>query len=269
MVNLSQPQQTALPTMYDLPSEEVGESGLPDQFHPLQAELLRLTFQPRTYPSDRVFSAMDLNIYYDENNTRRFKRPDWFAVVGVSRLYEERDLRLSYVMWQEQVNPFLVVELLSPSTQKEDLGEITPQPDKAPTKWQVYEQILQVPYYVVYDRQNTSFQAFHLQGKRYQELQISNNRLWFPELELGLGLWQGRYEAVDRFWLRFYDTFNWITTPSEQVDEERQRAEQEHQRAEQEHQRAEQERQRAEQERQRAERLQRLLLENGINPDDV
>jgi hypothetical protein len=27
------------------------------------------------------------------------KRPDWFAVVGVPRLYEERDLRLSYVLW--------------------------------------------------------------------------------------------------------------------------------------------------------------------------
>ncbi len=101
--------------MYDLPSEEVGESGLPDQqsdwtwrmrfavprsqFHRIQAELLEQTFQPCTYSSEQVFSAMDLNIYYDENNTRRYKRPDWFGVAGVSRLYAERDLRMSYVIW--------------------------------------------------------------------------------------------------------------------------------------------------------------------------
>ena len=51
------------------------------------------------------------------------KRPDWFLVVGVSRFYNERDLRLSYVMWQEEVSPMVVVELLSPGTEKEDLGQ--------------------------------------------------------------------------------------------------------------------------------------------------
>jgi hypothetical protein len=35
----------SLPTMYDLPSEEVGESGLPDIFHIFQSQLLRETFQ--------------------------------------------------------------------------------------------------------------------------------------------------------------------------------------------------------------------------------
>ncbi|MEY2978569.1 MAG: hypothetical protein RLZZ435_2708, partial [Cyanobacteriota bacterium] len=35
-----------LPTMYDLPSEEVGEPGLPDEFHRLQAELMEKTYQP-------------------------------------------------------------------------------------------------------------------------------------------------------------------------------------------------------------------------------
>jgi len=31
-------------------------------------------------------------------------------------------LRRSYVTWQEGKNPFIVVEFLSPGTQKEDLG---------------------------------------------------------------------------------------------------------------------------------------------------
>ena len=228
--------------MYDLPSEEVGESGLPDQYHPIQAQLLEQTFQPRTYPLERVFSAMDLNIYYDENNTRRYKRPDWFGVVGVSRLYEERDLRLSYVVWQEGINPFIVVELLSPSTQAQDLGQVEADPDGNPTKWQVYEQILQVPYYVVYDRQQDAFRVFHLENNCYQELEISNNRLWLEELELGLGLWQGIHKGIDRLWLRFYDTSgDWIPTSEERADREQQRAD----------------------------RFRNLLIENGIDPDGI
>ena len=38
-----------LPTMYDLPSEEIGDAGLPDQYHLWQAELLAQTFLPPNY----------------------------------------------------------------------------------------------------------------------------------------------------------------------------------------------------------------------------
>ncbi len=36
-----------LPTMYDLPSEEIGDPGLPDQYHFWEGELLSETFIPR------------------------------------------------------------------------------------------------------------------------------------------------------------------------------------------------------------------------------
>jgi len=267
MVNLSHPRQKTLPTMYDLPSEEVGEPGLPDQFHPVQAELLRLTFAPRTYDRDRVFSAMDLNIYYDVNNTRRYKRPDWFGVVGVPRFYEDRDLRLSYVIWQEGVSPFIAVELLSPSTQAQDLGQIEADPEGNPTKWEVYEQILKVPYYVVYDRKQDNFRAFHLEGDRYRELSLTDKRLWFEELGLGLGLWKGQHEGVDRYWLRFYDAANeWIPTPEERALYEKERALQEKERERQAKEQALQEKER---ERQRADRLEALLRANNIDPDEI
>lgn len=45
------PQET-MPTMYDLPSKLVGESGLPDEFHRIQADLLSETCQPLTYSSE-------------------------------------------------------------------------------------------------------------------------------------------------------------------------------------------------------------------------
>ncbi len=108
--------------MYELPSEDPEEPGKPDEFHLWQAELLSQTFRPPTYPPERVFVASDLNLYYDPLNTGWYKRPDWFAVVDVSRLYQGQDLRLSYVLWQEGVRPVVAIELLSPGTQDEDLG---------------------------------------------------------------------------------------------------------------------------------------------------
>jgi hypothetical protein len=50
------PPWETLPTMYDLPSENPEEPGLPDEFHDFQPQLLRETCQSSlTYP--RRFSA--------------------------------------------------------------------------------------------------------------------------------------------------------------------------------------------------------------------
>ena len=97
--------------MYDLLGENPEEPGLPDEFHLLQPEILRLTFRPPTYTADTIFTASDLNLYYDPRHPQWYKRPDWFGVLGVPRLYEGKDLRLSYVTWQEGTSPFVVVEL--------------------------------------------------------------------------------------------------------------------------------------------------------------
>ncbi|MFP4693502.1 MAG: Uma2 family endonuclease [Halothece sp.] len=271
------PKET-LPTMYDLPSEDPEESGLPDEFHNLQPQLLRETFQPLTYSTEEIFIGTDLNLYYDVHHPLWYKRPDWFAVVGVSRFYEAQDLRLSYVIWQEGVSPLVVVELLSPGTEKEDLGQ-TPltspliwgnEGGQPPTKWEVYERILRIPYYVVFNRYTDELQVFALQGERYQELNLEGRQFWIPSVELGLGVWQGTYDGINRQWLRWFDANgNWMPTLAEQREQERERANQQQQQVEQEKQRAEQEKQRAEQEKQRAERLAKKLRELGIDPDTL
>ena len=243
------PAKEVLPTMYDLPSEEVEDPGLPDQFHIWQPRLLEDTFIPPTYPPERVLVASDLNLYYDSRNPLWYKRPDWFAAVGVSRLYEAREMRLSYVVWQEGVNPFVMVELLSPGTEKEDLGQSVRDVVKPPSKWEVYERILRIPYYIVYSRYTNELRIFELRGTQYQELTLNEKRFWFSELELGLGLWQGSYQGVDELWMRWYDaTNNWIPTPTELAEVERQQ------------------RQLAEQ---RAERLAAQLRDLGVNPEEL
>ncbi|PSB41288.1 hypothetical protein C7B67_26840 [filamentous cyanobacterium Phorm 6] len=278
------PRET-LPTMYDLPSENAEEPGLPDEFHGLQPQLLSYTFRPSNYSASQIFSGADMNLYYDARHPLWYKRPDWFGVVGVSRLYDEVDMRLSYVVWQEGINPFVVVELLSPGTEKEDLrendgrelptasdnlagnGHINPEPteEKPARKWEVYEQILRIPYYVVFSRYTDRMRAFKLEGAHYQELELSDSRVWMPEIDLGLGLWQGEYLGVDRLWLRWYDSEgNWVPTPEEQ---ERSRAEHEQQRANLEQQRANLEQQRAELAETRLESLMQRLRESGIDPD--
>jgi Uma2 family endonuclease len=260
--NPPRPPQETMPTMYDLPSELIGESGLPDEFHCIQADLLTQTCQPSNYSSEEILLASDLNLYYDPRHTLWYKRPDWYMVLGVAGASWQQDLRLSYVVWQEGISPFLVVELLSPGTEQEDLGKTLREVNQPPTKWEVYERILRVPYYVVYDRYENHLRIFQLIGTRYEAVPLPENRFWLEELELGLGLWQGTYQQTTGLWLRWYNLQGWIPTLAE-------RAEQERQRAEREQQRAEQERQKAEQERQRAERLAEYVRSLGIDPDNL
>ncbi len=234
------PQRRPLPTMYDLPSENPEDPGLPDVFHIYQPQLLEETFLPPFYPPERFFVATDLNLYYDVNHPTWYKRPDWFVALRVPRLYKGRDMRMSYVIWQEKEPPFMVVELLSESTKKEDLGKTTFK--KIPTKWQVYEKILRIPYYIVFSRDPDEFRAFQRGGRRFREIFPENGRLWLLELNLGLGLWHGNYKGIERQWLRWYDANGkWIPIAEEKAriaEEEKQRAEEKARQAEEKEQEA-------------------------------
>jgi Uma2 family endonuclease len=87
--------------------------------------------------------------------------------VGVYRVFDQRELRLSYVMWQEIIAPLVMVELLSPKTEKEYLGRTLREVNQPPTKWEVYERIVRVPYYVIFDVYTDQLQAFQLVADRY------------------------------------------------------------------------------------------------------
>ncbi|MBI1763596.1 MAG: Uma2 family endonuclease [Acidobacteria bacterium] len=265
------PPQETLPTMYDLPSEELGQLGMPDLFHEWQARLLSETFQPPGFAREEIFTASDLNLYYDEQgkSRSRCKRPDWFAVVGLPK-EKYPGMRFSYVVWDEAVIPLIVAELLSPSTQRSDLGQAPRDEDNSPTKWDVYEKWLRIPYYVTFSRYTDEVRSFRLKNQRYEEVALENGMLWVAEAQLGLGLWRGRYLGEERLWLRWRDRAgNWIPTPAERAEQERARAEQEHTRAEQEHARAEQERLAKEAAQQRAQLLAAKLRELGIDPDQL
>jgi Uma2 family endonuclease len=233
-----------LPTMYDLPSEDPEEMGLPDEFHDAQPDLLKETCRLTT--TDDFFIGADLNLYYDVKHTNWYKRPDWFLVLGVPASESIAGSRLSYVMWQEGMTPFLMVELLSPGTEAEDLGQTLRIVGKPPTKWQVYEQVLRVPYYAIFDRYTSLFRIFCLQATQYVELTINGQGFWFPEIELGLGIWTGSYQGMQGQWLRWYDrSGTWLVTNQEETLQAKQEIVEANLRAEEANLRADREREKA------------------------
>jgi hypothetical protein len=130
-------------------------------------------------------------------------------------------------------------------------GQTLREANQPPTKWEVYERVLRVPYYMVFNGRTNHLRAFQLVGSSYTELELSESRVWMKDIQLGLRLWRGCYGEIVRIWLRWYDAEgNWILTP-----EERER------------QRAEQESQRLERERRRVERLVEQLRSLGVEPD--
>jgi len=237
------PRET-LPTMYDLPSEDPEEPGLPDQFHDLQPQLLSRTLKLSGYPSDSYFTASDLNLYYDVNHYLWYKRPDWFLAIDVPRLYDSKDLRRSYVVWQEGKSPYVAIEFLSPGTEVEDLGRFYKETSKVakaksetpavnpgengseqtatkpPAKLEVYERYLRIPHYLVYSRYTQRLRYFKLDGGQYREQSLNpeNAIAWLADLEIGLGIWEGVFEGISGSWLRWCDrTGNWLLTDTEQV----------------------------------------------------
>ncbi|ESA36116.1 restriction endonuclease [Leptolyngbya sp. Heron Island J] len=222
--------------MYDLPSEYPEEPGLPDEFHDLQPQLLSRTLYLSNYSRENWFSASDLNLYYDVNHALWHKRPDWFLVVGVPRLYEGKTLRRSYVTWQEGASPYVVVEFVSPGTEPDDLGRFY-QPKTSllakakpkaldaadeqspPGKLEMYERYLRVPHYIVYSRHSQKLRYFRLQGGVYEEcsLRSGNCAIWLADLEIGLGVWQGEFENIPGHWLRWCNQDGtWLLTDTEQ-----------------------------------------------------
>jgi hypothetical protein len=89
--------------------------------------------------------------------------------------------------------------------------------DHPPGKWEVYERFLRIPYYAVYDRYQNNFRAFRLEGTAYQEQDLPKSQIWFEELDLGLGVWEGLYKDISGIWLRWYDAQGeWVPMEIEQ-----------------------------------------------------
>jgi Uma2 family endonuclease len=135
--------------------------------------------------------------------------PDAFLSLGVERCYDE-ELRPSYVLWDEEVVPSFVLEVVSPRYREEYT-----------TKLKIYEQ-MGVLYYVIYSskrKRKPKFEVYKLVDGLYQLLAI--NTVWMPEIGLGIGYERGNYGGITREWLYWYDEDGKrYATPNERIQQE-------------------------------------------------
>jgi Uma2 family endonuclease len=172
--------------------------------------------------------GIDMGIYYEPDLPPIV--PDAFLSLGVERCYSE-ELRPSYVLWDEEVIPSLVIEVVSATYRQEYT-----------TKLEKYAS-LGVLYYAIYSsqrRRKARLEVHKLIEGRY-ELQPSHP-VWMPEINLGIGYERGDYGGVIREWLYWYDESGQrYPTPNERIQ----------------------------QESERAEKLAQKLRELGVNPDSL
>lgn len=155
--------------------------------------------------------------------------PDWFYVPQANPL-PEGTIRRSYTPNLEGAPVLVVMEFLS----DEDYGELSVRSTPPYGKLYFYEQILQVPAYVIYDPYDTSLEVRYLENGRYvTQTAGAEGRVRIPGLDLWLGIWRAERLGQTMNWLRWWDEAgNLLLWSSEQAQLERQRAEQERQRAE-------------------------------------
>jgi Uma2 family endonuclease len=157
------------------------------------------------------FFGIDMGIYTHPEKPPIV--PDGFLSLNVERFYDEQ-LRLSYLLWEEEIPPMFVLEVVSTKPG----GEYT-------TKLDEYAR-MGVLYYVIYNpkrRRKATLEIYKLVNGSY-EIQNSNP-LWMPEIGLGIGSDRANYGGLMREWLYWYDENNLrYPTPYERAELESQRA---------------------------------------------
>ncbi|MGB7057487.1 MAG: Uma2 family endonuclease [Geitlerinemataceae cyanobacterium] len=250
-----------LPADFQLPDDPVDNLG-----QPLLAGALRESLELANWIRPEMLVVSNFGLCATIDGQIVAKAPDWLYVASVQPWTGDGERR-SYTPHAEGEVPTLVMEFLSET----DGGEYSVKRTFPPGKWYFYEQILQVPYYVIFDPSGGLLEFYQLQNGRYiLQMPDENGWHWIGEMQLFLGTWRGTKDERTGYWLRWWnDRGEILAWAVERIGELEAVAEQERERAEQERERAEQERERAEQERQEKERLLAYLRSQGIDPDRI
>jgi Uma2 family endonuclease len=147
--------------------------------------------------SDRDDVAVEGNmaLYFSELQAKKndFRAPDVFVVLDTVR----RD-RKSWVVWQEERTPNVVIELLSPSSEAADRGD----------KMRIYAKLLRVPEYFLFDPMTGALEGYRLDLDTLTYLPMTQEptgEYLSRQLRLRLGVRPGRFEGIEGDWLRWID----------------------------------------------------------------
>jgi Uma2 family endonuclease len=166
--------ETYTSVIYDgvyYPEEREDDMGETSTHINLLADLLKIL---KVFFRDRedVFLSGNMNLYYEQGNSRRWFAPDLLVAFGVPNVD-----RSSYLLWREGVFPQVVFEIASEKTWQNDIDE----------KLRLYEELGAEEYYVI-DPENAflpaPLMAFRREGENLVELEIDNERVFSPRLNL-------------------------------------------------------------------------------------
>jgi Uma2 family endonuclease len=259
---MSQPAAALAP----LPFELVYDDGEPleSEWHTLEYPYLRQLIGQAMVEQGRTdfYTGGNMFVYYSVEQAREvseemqkglpwraFRGPDVFWVGGVD---PERE-RKAWISWEEGGRlPDVIVELLSPSTEKKDRTE----------KRDLYARVFRTAEYFLCDPDTLEIEGLRLAGRFYQPIPPDENgRIWSEQLGVSFGLWHGRVDRRMGDWVRLFRPDGTLVPTGEEA--QYQRAEAERERAEAERQRAEAERQRADAAEAELARLRAMLDERG------
>ena len=191
------------------------------------------------HPDGQYAIGQDCGIYWRETEPAEegAEAPDWFYVPNVPPNLDG-EIRRSYVLWREHIAPLIALEFASGNGDEErdrtplsrtDEGVVT-----KPGKFWVYEQVMRIPYYGIYEINRGRLEVYRLIDGCYRLLEL-NERGHFPitSLDVELGLWQGSYQNQTMLWLRWWDEEgNLLLIGDERAELERLRGEQQREIAE-------------------------------------
>ncbi len=227
-----------LPKDFKLEDDPVENDG-----QPLLAGALRESLELSGFIQPQMLIVSNFGLCATIGEQIVVKAPDWLYVAATQ---PTESTRRSYTPHAEGAVPTIVMEFLSDV----DGSEYSFKRTFPPGKWFFYEQILQVPIYVIFEPNSGLLEFYQLQNYRYElVLPDPDGRHWIAEMNLFLGTWRGHKEGRSGYWLRWWDESGTILPWAlEQIEQERQRAEQE---------------------RQQKEQLMAYLRSQGIDPDNL
>jgi Putative restriction endonuclease len=241
-----------LPEHFELPDDPVENIK-----HPFLATALTESLEIAGLIQPHSLMASNFGLCAEVQGNTVVKAPDWLYVPFAIPVPEGL-IRKSYTPYLEGDVPAVVMEFLSDTKGEEYSDKTTPPYGK----WFFYEQILQVPWYVIFNPTNGRLEIYEWRSGSYRRQPLKQKRGWIAPLNLFLGVWHGtKVDQETGYWLRWWDSSGRLLRWSvEQIAYEQQLVNQETHRADQaarialrEYERAEQERECAERERARAE----------------
>ena len=165
------------------------------------------------------YVGVNMCVYYSWQQVRNkeFKGPDMYFVHNV----DGQKYRPYWAIWDEGGRyPDVVIEFLSPTTEREDLG----------SKREIYEQVFRVKEYFCIAPQVERILGWRSMDTGYVTLATDERGwIWSATLGLWIGAWQGRYSLEETIWPRFYHSDGSMVLI--EAEAERERAEAEHERA--------------------------------------